>query len=96
MPVLLPRDIVTAGSGSEFRALLTRVREHAGLSGGQVAQISGINRRVVYHLGYARVSNLPPNREQVEDYLKACRLADESLSLVMELWAALRQVGAGS
>lgn len=96
MQTSLPRDAITARSGAEFRGLLKLIREQAGLSGGQVACISGIDRKVVYRLGYTRVSKLPAIQEQVELYVRSCRLVPEQVELVMDLWATLSRAGTNS
>ena len=87
----LQPGFIAAGDGAEFRGLLRSFRERVELSGGQVACGAGLDRKVVYRLGYPPLKTLPHSSEQVERYVKGCRLSPADVTRVMDLWAKLDQ-----
>lgn len=85
----LPPNAIVATCGREFRAILRLVRQVSTLSGGQIANSSGISRSQVYSLGSTR-PKLPRSRTQVEAYLAGCRLDPTQAASIMDRWDKLR------
>lgn len=78
-----------ASTAKEFRELLGRIRDTAGLSGGQIAAKTGMPRSTAYSLTSTNRPGLPSNSEQVRAFVQACGLSATKVDVVMDLWNRL-------
>lgn len=78
-----------AGTPTEFRALLSRIRTTSGLSCGQIAIKTGMPRSTAYSLPDVKRPGLPSNPDQVRDFVEACGLTSTQVDLVMDRWQSL-------
>lgn len=75
-----------ADGAKAFMAMLRRVHEISGLTAGQIAVSSGLPRSTAYRFIDRKNDSLPKNRDQVEAFLRACRLPTETVSSMLALW----------
>lgn len=78
-----------ATNAKEFRELLGRIRDSAGLSGGQVATKTGMPRSTAYALTDTNRPGLPSNEDQIRAFVQACGLTATQVDNVRDLWLKL-------
>lgn len=78
-----------ATNAKEFRALLGRIRDAAGLSGGQIATKTGMPRSTAYALTDTNRPGLPSNEDQIRVFVEACGLTATQVDNVRDLWLKL-------
>jgi len=84
-------DSIRATTPVEFRQLLDHIRISAGLTPSQIAIKTTIPRSQAYNMVAANRATLPSKREQVRQFVEACRLSPVQVGLVMTLWSKLDQ-----
>lgn len=78
-----------ATNATEFRELLGRIRDAAGLTGGQIANKTQMPRSTAYSLTNTNRPGLPSNEDQVLAYVRACGLTATQVDVVRDLWRKL-------
>lgn len=78
-----------ATNAKEFRELLGRIRDSAGLTSGQIASKTQMPRSTAYSLTSTTRQGLPSNEEQVLAFVKACGLTPTQVDVVQDLWRRL-------
>lgn len=78
-----------ATNAKEFRALLGRIRDAAGLSGGQIATKTRMPRSTAYALTDTNRPGLPSNEDQIRGFVEACGLTATQVDNVRDLWLKL-------
>jgi len=87
----LDSDTIRATTPVEFRQLLDRIRQRAGLTPSQIAVKTTIPRSQAYNMVAVGRTTLPSKPEQVREFVEACGLAPVHVGLVMSLWSMLDQ-----
>jgi hypothetical protein len=87
--LVLDHTELRAENPVEFRRLLDRIREAAGLSCGQIAVKAQMPRSQAYNLVSKTRTTLPSRREQVAAFVKACNLAPVQMDIVLDTWRKL-------
>lgn len=82
-------DTAAADAAAAFMAMLRRVHELSGLTAGQIAVSSGLPRSTAYRFIDRSNRALPKKRDQLEAFLRACRLPKETLNHMLTLWDEL-------
>lgn len=82
----IPDEVLRAETPVEFRELLNRIRELAGLTNGQIAAKTKIPRSQAYSLTDTNRTTLPRKPEQVREFVGACKLSPIQVGLVMSIW----------
>ncbi|HEX6526507.1 MAG TPA: hypothetical protein VF070_41805 [Streptosporangiaceae bacterium] len=88
----LPSEMLTASTPVEFRRLLDRIMNSAGLTASQVAIKTAIPRSQAYSMVSTNRTTLPSRPGQVREFVQACGLAPFQVSQVMDLWDKLDQL----
>uniref|UniRef100_UPI003F49B11E hypothetical protein n=1 Tax=Saccharothrix espanaensis TaxID=103731 RepID=UPI003F49B11E len=87
-PLELDSDVVRAETPAQFRRMLARIAETAGLKPSQIAVKSGIPRSQAYAL-VKESPVLPRKPEQIQAFLKACSVSPAQADEVTQLWQEL-------
>ncbi|SFW13586.1 hypothetical protein [Amycolatopsis australiensis] len=87
--VVLEVGELTVETVADFRALLKKVLDRAGLTCGQIAMKTSINRSSLYNLVDVRRSGLPTKPDQVQEFLCACGLQLQQVATIMRSWSLL-------
>ncbi|MGW5703853.1 hypothetical protein [Amycolatopsis japonica] len=92
-PVRNGRDTIEfdAGSVEEFMRMLRGIRAASGRTAGKVASYSGLPRSTAYHFDSPKNTTLPRDREQVEKFVRACKLNPLQVARVLWLWDQLAE-----
>lgn len=88
----LDHSELKAETAVEFRQLLDRVRQAAGLTCGQIAAKTTIPRSQAYSLVSKSRTTLPSRPEQVRKFIEACKLNPMQADIVMGLWSRLNEL----
>ncbi|MEV6832090.1 hypothetical protein [Amycolatopsis sp. NPDC051102] len=87
--VVLEVDELNVETVADFRALLKLVLDRAGLTCGQIAMKTSINRSSLYNLVDVRRSGLPTKPGQVLSFLYAAGLQLQQVATIMRSWELL-------
>jgi chloramphenicol 3-O-phosphotransferase len=78
-----------AENAVQFRRMLDRIRDAAGLNCGQIAVKTGMPRSQAYNLVSGARKTLPSRRDQVAAFVQACNLAPVQVDIVLDIWKKL-------
>lgn len=82
---------IKAVNTEEYLALLRGAFKAAGRTAGSIAKYTHIPRSTVYSFTSPKKPALPKYREQLEAFLKACKLTDPQVRAMLQLWAELKE-----
>ncbi|WP_169815266.1 hypothetical protein [Nocardia vulneris] len=80
---------LSAGTVEEFMAMLRNILHKSGMTAGKVAKLAKIPRSTAYRFADRTNITLPARVEQVERFVRACRLRDDQITRVLRTWHEL-------
>ncbi|WP_328664622.1 hypothetical protein [Nocardia salmonicida] len=79
----------TEDSIAAYMAMMRRVHEVSGFTAGQISVFSGLPRSTAYRFIDPKNTTLPKNRDQVESFLRACRMPSQQVVRMLNMWDEL-------
>ncbi|MFI1241436.1 hypothetical protein [Nocardia salmonicida] len=79
----------TEDSIAAYMAMMRRVHEVSGFTAGQISVFSKLPRSTAYRFIDPKNTTLPKNRDQVEAFLRACRMPSQQVVRMLNMWDEL-------
>ncbi|MBF6138265.1 hypothetical protein IU501_35420 [Nocardia otitidiscaviarum] len=86
----LQESALEANTATEFMAMLRQILHASKMSAGQVSTLAKLPRSTAYRFVDPKNTTLPSRPEQVERFVRACRLRDDQIARVMRIWHKLK------